>query len=501
VVVTETLRNAQRIVALEPGAQAHGLAQDQKLGDARALIPDLDAVPADRGADAKLLDQIAAWCDRYTPIVGLSGADGLMLDITGCAHLFGGERAMACDIDTRLRSAGLHPRTGLGDTPAAAWALARFAASPDTAAPAPPGCAEPGDRDALMALPLAALRLDPDMVTGLGRLGFRTVGCIAGLPRAPLTRRFGAALMTRLDQLLGHGRESIQPVRRASDLTAEKAFFDPITHDTDIARSIALLAEALVPMLEARGMGARGLELRLFRVDGQVQTLDVAAADALRDPRRISALFRERIAGLRSDIDAGFGFDLVKLAVTRADPFSCAQADLMRPARSEDSYRALVDRLGARLGTDRVRRFVGADTHIPERSFATLPVARTGATALQRDLGRMVSAATSPMGTVPVPPLTRPLWLLRQPERIEAMAGVPDDPPQRFRWRRVACEVTRSEGPERIACEWWRDGRATRTRDYYRVETCGGHRFWMFRNGLFGRETEAPDWYMHGLFA
>ena len=475
-------QNTQRIVAHEPDAGALGLFMGQKLADARALIPTLDARPAEPEADADLLRQVARWCDRYTPLVGASD-DGLMLDITGCAHLAGGEAALMAEIAARLRGQGFTARLGLADSIGAAWALARFGA--------PLARAEPGDAAPLMRLPLAALRLSDEVVTGLGRVGFKTVGCIAPLPRAPLAARFGEGLMRRLDQALGRAGETLSPLLPVAELSAEKAFAEPIAHTSDIDRAIALLAGSLVPLLEQRGMGARALELRLYRVDGAVPVLAVEAAQPLRDAERIAALFAQRLAGLAVEIDAGFGFDLVKLAVLRAEPFDGRQGELSGGPGRADRLEALVDRLGARLGADRVRGFVGADTHIPERAFGTLPVTRR----------RAGTPAAGPAAAIPAPPLTRPLYLLARPEPVEAMAQVPDGPPVRFRWRKVGYAAARSEGPERIACEWWRDGRRAPTRDYFRVEAEAGQRFWMFRHGLYAQEKPQPRWYMHGVFA
>ncbi|NNU81179.1 DNA polymerase Y family protein [Halovulum dunhuangense] len=481
--VTDMVQNALRIAALEPGAEALGLNVGQTLADARAIRPDLDAVAMDAPADGALLAAVAGWCERYTPLTGLSAPDGLMLDVSGCAHLLGGEAGLLEDVTARLTAQGLNTRAALAGTPGAAWALARFGG---------PRIAASGEEAAALApLPLAALRVAPPIAAGLARVGLRTVGCIADLPRAPLARRFGAGLLTRLDQALGRAEEAISPLRPAPDLAAERRFFDPISHQDDIARATALLAEALAPLLEARGLGARRLELRLFRVDGAVERLAVSAARPLRDPGRIAGLFRDRVAGLRQEIEAGFGFDLVKLAVLESERFGGVQGDMIAGGRAEDGFQALVDRLGARLGPERVRGFAGAETHIPERAFGTLPLGRL----------RPGTPATGPAAGQPVPPLTRPLWLLARPEPLEALAEVPDGPPLRFRWRRTGYEVARSEGPERIACEWWRDGRGAMTRDYFRVEAREGHRFWMFRHGLYARETVRPRWYMHGVFA
>ncbi|MHA3977004.1 Y-family DNA polymerase [Halovulum sp. GXIMD14794] len=489
--VADTVKNAVRLTGLEPGAAALGLSPGQTLTDARALRPDLDAQPADTQADAALLRSVAAWCDRYSPLVGLEKEEEesprLMLDITGCAHLWKGEDGLLDDLLTRLRGQGLHARAGLADTQGAARALALHASGGSH----PRAVAMPGKtRAALDPLPVSALGIGAEVATALTRVGLKTVGCIADLPRAPLARRFGAALMTRLDRTLGREKEALTPLRAPAALSAEKAFFDPISHESDIDRAIALLAEALVPILEDRGLGARRLELRLFRVDGHVERLEVASAGPLRRADRIAGLFRDRIAGLRQDIEAGFGFDLVKLDVLESEHFGGAQGDLVDRRAPEDGFAALVDRLGARLGPERVRGFVGADTHIPERAFGTLPLSRL----------RAGSAPSGPAAKVPVPPLSRPLFLLARPEPVETVAQVPDGPPLRFRWRKVGHAVTRAEGPERIACEWWRDGRSAPTRDYFRVEDGEGYRFWMFRHGLYAREAVQPRWYMHGVF-
>jgi protein ImuB len=101
---------------------------------------------------------------------------------------------------------------------------------------------------------------------------------------------------------------------------------------------------------------------------------------------------------------------------------------------------------------------------------------------------------------------SRPAFLLASPEPIDVIAEVPEGPPARFTWRRVERRIARAEGPERIAPEWWReigqrtDTKMGRTRDYYRIEDEGGAGYWVFREGLYGREEEAPSWFLHGLF-
>lgn len=496
VVVTDTVKNAIRIVALDARARARGVRAGQTLSDARALAPDLECHPADEEGGRALLLTIAAWCERYTPLVALdanpeAGRDhGLFIDITGCAHLFGGEAAMIADLEARLGAQGFHVRLCLADTPGAAWAMARYGAAHIIA--------EGAHGEAILPLSLSGLRLEPALVASLGRVGLKTIGCIAHLPRAPLAARFGARLMQRLDQALGRETEAISPIMPVAELSTERRFAEPIAREEDISHVIAALAAGIIEPLERRGLGLRQCRLKLFRVDGHVSGLSVQTARPLRDAKMIALLFEERIAGLHDELDMGFGFDLIRLDVVHADPFEGAQTEMMAGQAGGQGHDALVDRLGARLGLERVQRFVLADTHIPERSFGREPVARL-APGARRAGNAALALLPDPAAADAV--ITRPLILFDRPELMQTIAEVPDGPPLKFRWRGVSYEVARAEGPERIACEWWRDGRGARSRDYFRVEDREGHRFWLFRHGLYGRETDDPAWYMHGLFA
>ncbi len=491
------IKNAVRLVAVDETGLRAGLRTGQTLSDARALIPDLDGFDHDPDADAALLSAIAAWCDRYTPLVALEnladtvagGCAGFFLDISGCAHLFGGAEAMLDDILGRLRNAGFLVGAAIADTPGAAWAFARYGDRTVIA----PGA----HKTALLDLPLAGLRLELELLDMLRKLGLRTIGCIADLPRAPLAARFGSDLLRRLDQALGREDEAISPRLPVPELSCERAFAEPIVLQADIERTAAHLAGVLRPGLDTRQLGARELELKLFRVDGHVVSIRVRAASPVYTVPRIVMLFQERIAGFHEDLDAGFGFDLVRLNVLESEARQNEQADLTGDAGRGEAFGNLVDKLGARLGMDRVQRFMAADTHIPERSFGLLPEAadQSGAQDLLWGIARRADGKDGPVV------LSRPIVLFNRPELVEAIAEVPDGPPIRFRWRRSLYRIARSEGPERIACEWWRDGRGGHSRDYFRVEDDEGYRFWIFRQGLFERETRHPKWFMHGLFA
>ncbi|MCP4382703.1 MAG: DNA polymerase Y family protein [Hyphomicrobiales bacterium] len=477
-VVVAKVKSALRIVALDQTARARGLRNGQALADARAMVPDLDAVDEDPAADTALLGALADWAERYTPLVALDPPDGLMLDITGCAHLFDGEEALVADCLVRLQAQGFLARAAIADTPGAAWAVARFG---DTSL-VPPGDA----RSALIGLPLAALRLESVTVSALERVGLKRIGQIVEAPRAPLAARFGAGLINRLDQALGAAEEAISPRRPVAALIAERRFAEPIMHETDIAAVLTALATRLVPGLEARDAGARRFELALFRVDGVVARLGVGTSRPVRAPAHVVGLFAEKFAGLADDVDVGFGFDMVRLSVPETASDAPAQIDLAGDATGEADLAQLIDRIGARLGSDRVHRVVGRDSHIPERSEA-FPLAGT---LMEDSEVAMVSGDG---------PIDRPLRLFPNPEPVQAVAAVPDGPPVHFRWRRVLYRVARVEGPERIAPEWWRNDEDL-TRDYFRVEDAAGHRFWLYREGLYGFETVSPRWYLHGVF-
>jgi protein ImuB len=481
--VVGKIKNALRLVALDETAERLGLSPGQTLADARAMIPSLAVADDDPAADAALLERIADWAERYTPLVALDDG-GLFLDITGAAHLFGGEATLAGDVAARLAAQGFAAEAAIADSPGAAWAAARYAARDPGASLVVPE----GEASAMLApLPLAALRLDPETVSALDRVGLKRVGQVIGAPRPPLAARFGAAFVRRLDQALGVEEEAIGPRRPPPVLIAERRFADPIVREVDIAATLASLAATLGENLERHGLGARRLELALFRVDGAVARIAVGAAKPVRGPKLVATLFREKLAGAGDELDAGFGFDMARLSVLEAAPQNPLDMDLTGEVLAETDLDELIDRIGARLGPERVTRIQARDSHTPERA----------------EIQTSADGGSTPAVPSPAPssdfPIERPLRLFAHPEPVEAIAEVPDGPPVRFRWRRAVYRIARAEGPERIAAEWWREDALTR--DYFRVEDAAGHRFWLYREGLFGRESNTPRWYLHGVFA
>jgi protein ImuB len=477
------VKSALRLAALDACAEELGLRCGMALADARAMIPTLEAIEEDSSADRALLETLADWAERYTPLVALDPPDGLMLDITGAANLFGGEATLLADLVARLDGQGFAAHAAIAETPGAASAASRFAAS--SIVPA-------GEAEAMLKpLPLAALRLDHETVAAMDRVGLKRIGQIVGAPRAPLAARFGAILIRRLDQALGIDEEAIDPRRPVPALIAERRFAEPIAREEDVSATLLSLAATLARSLEERGDGARALELSLFRVDGHVARTTIGTSRPMRAPKLVLDLFREKFSGLGEDFDAGFGFDMIRLAVNATASSDPAQIDLTGEASGEADLGQLIDRIGARLGEGRVGRIFLGDSHVPERAAAFVAPEDVGPAGKN---GASFDPSFDRTG-----PIDRPLRLFTKPEPVEAVAEVPDGPPVRFRWRRAIYRIARAEGPERIASEWWRDDELTR--DYFRVEDLDGHRFWLFREGLYGRETTAPRWYLHGLFA
>ena len=463
-----------RLAALNPEALALGLTPGLTLADARARVPGFATLAHDERADRAFLERLADACDRYSPAVALDPPDGITLDITGCAHLFGSEHGLAGDLIRRFSSVA-RLQWAIADTPEAAQALARYGSN--------------GLNGDVRALPVAALRLDADATLALIRAGLKTIGDLAVRPSAALSARFGPVAADRLARLLGTEESRLTPRRAIPPVIAERRFAEPVAQIDPILGVIAELLDTACEELAVRDRGCRRCTISLFRSDGDLRTLSVETGLPTRDSAAILRLLRERIETLADPLDPGFGFDQLRLSVARLEPLHARQLALEGGTLSEDALAALVDRLSTRLGRGRVRRFAPADTHIPEQRVLEWPA---------------LDAAQPAPWPAPEPgePPLRPLHLFDPPQRIEVIAEVPDGPPHRFRWRRNLHEVTHAEGPERIAAEWWRrkDG-AGLTRDYYRVEDARGRRFWLFRHGLYGREKAQPDWYLHGLLA
>ena len=478
----EKVKAALRLVAIDPAAHALGIEPGMTLADARARVPELQAVGRDEAGDRSWLKRMADGCIRYTPMVALDEPDGVILDVTGCTHLFGGEAGMGKDIEARMARLQMAVRLAFADTAAAAHALARHQILPF-----------PNEATAIRQLPVTALELDPEATQGLLRAGLKTIGELAKRPKTAIAARFGAGAVDALRNLLGEASKPIRPWIPVAPILVERRFPEPIILAEHAIAKLSELAVEAARLLEERAEGGRRFEALFFRSDGLVRPLAIETSLPSRDPDLIIRLMNERIENLNDPLDPGFGFDLVRLSVPITEPLATSQLGFQDPAARESEVAALIDRLSISLGRSRVRRLMPRDTHIPERMQFELPAIETRHSKI--DWPKPVEGE---------PPM-RPLHLFDPPQPIEVIAEVPDGPPRRFRWRSKFHEVRRFEGPERIASEWWkrRDGAISKsglTRDYYRVEDARGQRFWVFRHGLFG-ESPDPGWYLHGLLA
>ena len=478
--------------AVDPVARDRfGLHPGQSHADARAIAPGLVSAPAEPEEERRALAALALWFERFSPTVAVDGAfrgqEGLLLDMTGGAHLFGGEQALLLEILRRLKAADIPATAAIADTPGAAFALARW--SGQSIAIAPPG----ETRAALADLPVEALRLSDDAVRLLARFGLQRIGDLYGLPRSGLARRFrdgqGLALVRRLDQALGVEAEPLKPERPAPEYRAWQAFAEHLLEAEGVSWALPALAQALCAELERTGQGARLLALDAFRTDGRVVRLSAGLSAPSRTPAHLLRLFKDK--GVEA-LDLGFGADALMLSALAAEPFCPHQAELQGDGRLgggeaqiQERLASLIDRLQARLGEGAVLRPQGVASHLPERSE------------------RWIAAGPKAPPAGPAPARPRPLLMFDPPEPVDAIADLPDAAPSRFTWRRAAHRVARAQGPERLSPEWWRPASGlSRTRDYYLLEDDAGRRFWLFREGLYDRiEGDGlPRWWMQGAW-
>ncbi len=513
--------NVQLLSSLSETASAVGLSRDQPLRDAMAMCPELITRRRNEQAEAAFLTVLRRWAGKFSPWVAEEAPAALMVDLTGCAHLFGGEAALVDQVGGECADLGLTVQAGVADTVGAAWALARYAGR--GAAPARTGdaidqeapatrvraarrkhwvkggtaptarvgagttspIAAPGQtRTALAPLPVAALRLPGDMVAELSRLGLRRIDDLAGQPRAALARRFGRLLVRRLDQAMGIEPEPVTPARAPDHFAVRLTLPEPIGLESDLVAAMDRLLPALAARLEKRHRGARRVRMQCYRTDGTMDVAEVGLARPTCEGDRIRPLLLMKIP----EIDAGFGIDMVRIEAHVTEPLSprqhgghmaaasAAGARIGGDARLDD----LIGRIGARIGLEAITRRHPAESHVPEKTALTL-----------------AAAWSEPAAVWPAPAVPRPL-LLWPPEPVTG----PDtrDPPHSFRWRRRDFTTTAATGPERIAPEWWLDEPAWRTgvRDYWRVTTAQGDRLWLyFAHG--GAIT--GGWFCQGSFA
>jgi protein ImuB len=459
------------ITSVSAPAQVQGIDIGMAVADARVLIPSLEVLPAKPELSAKLLKALALWCIRYTPVAAVDLPDGLILDVSGCAHLWGGERPYFKEIVTRLRTSGYDVRAAMADTVGAAWANARFGRIS-------PMIETGGQIAALLPLSPAALRLEPVLLERLQKLGLYRIGDVAGMPRSALRRRFGREMLLRLDQAFGQEDEAIEPIQPLQPYQERLPCLEPILSAGGIEIALTRLLESLCRRLQQEGMGLRTAVLKAYRVDGKVEQISIGTNRATHHIHHLFKLFELKISSIEPDL----GIELFVLEASKVEEASPIQESLWEGAcgLQDLGLSELLDRLSGKIDAAVIERYLPDEHHWPERSIKV-------STSLQE------KATTGWPNDKP-----RPIHVLSKPEPIEVTAPIPDYPPMLFRYKNKLHTIKKADGPERIEQEWWIHN--AQHRDYYSVEDQDGARYWLFRSGHY-TGSKTSEWFIHGFFA
>lgn len=468
-VLAAPVKNKQIIIAASPLAEREGVFTGMAVADARAATDKLVVIDEVPGQAAKLLRLIGLGCLRYTPVVFIDLPDGLLLDISGCAHLWGGERGYLKEIVWKLRAAGLDARAAIADTLGAAWAVARFAQKKPIIAP--------GEQaEAMTGLPPAALRPEPEVLERLHKLGFTRIGPLLSTAPQALRRRFGKGLLLRIDQALGRIEEYHEPLVAPVPYVERLPCLEPVRTAHAIEIAIYQLLEMLCLRLQKEGKGVRKATLKCHRVDGRKVQVNITTTKGSHSISHLMRLFRLQV----SQIEPALGIELFVLESPRVEAMERVQEQLWDESKglAHTALAELLDRIAGKVGPGVIRRYLPSEHYWPERSIK-------------------VAGALTEEPQTPWPGLLRPIRLLQQPEQIEVMALVPDHPPRQFMYKGKRHQVAKADGPERIGREWWRD--SGEHRDYYVIEDTEGRRYWIFRSGHY--DGADALWYLHGYFA
>ncbi len=458
------------IVASNTIAEANGIYNGMVLADARAIVPSLQAFDDKPGLPDKLLNRLAEWCIRFTPFVAIDPPDGLILDVTGCAHLWGGDEPYIMEITRRLVLRGYDVKIAMADTIGAAWAIARFGNNSFII--------ESGQQiSSLLSLPPASLRLETETIERLEKLGLRQIKYFIGMPRTVLRRRFGLHFVQKLNQAIGLEGEIIDPVLPVIAYQERLHSLEPIVTATGIEIALQRLLETLCHRLQQEQKGLRRALFKSYCIDGRTGTLEIGTNRATRNVKHIFKLFENKL----SSIEPGLGIELFVLEAPVVEDVSPLQEKLWETAGGlhDIALSELLDRITGKLGANHIHRYIPDEHYWPERSIKP-------ASSLDEK-----------------PPIAwkvdrpRPVQLLSKPETIGVTAPIPDYPPMNFRYKGKLHKIIKADGPERIEHEWWIE--EGRHRDYYYVEDEEGHRYWLFRLGHYSDNTY--QWFIHGFFA
>lgn len=451
-------------------AQKNGIDVGMVVADCRAILPSLLVFDDKVQLTADLLNAIAEWCLRYTPVVAVDMPDGLIMDISGCSHLWGGEQPYLTDIFTKLRSFGYDVRVAVADTIGAAWAVSRYGKGS-------PIVERYGQLDALLSLPPAAIRLENSITEKLQKLGLCQIKDFIGMPRKALRRRFGDELLIRIDQALGQEYEVINPVQPIEPYQERLPSIEPIRTATGIEIALKQLLEKLCCRLGKEEIGLRKCVFKCYRIDGIVQQIEIGTNRSSRNVAHLFKLFELKIV----TIEPALGIEVFTLeapVVEHISPVQDALWDFSEGGKGT-AIGELLDRIAGKFGMDSIHRYLPDEHYWPERSVR-----------LAADLSEKTQTSWRT-------DLPRPIHLLSKPETIEVTVPMPDYPPMLFRYNGELHNVCKADGPERIEQEWWLQH--GQYRDYYCVEDDKGARYWLFRAGSY--EQGNPKWFIHGFFA
>ncbi|MFT3701335.1 MAG: DNA polymerase Y family protein [Agriterribacter sp.] len=451
-------------------AQAQGITTGITVADARAITPKIQVLDDKPEIWNRLLTRIAAWCIRFSPVVAIDPPDGLLLDVSGCTHLWGGDKPYLTELYKRFKSRGYDIRLAIADTPAAAWAVARF--GKDSLI-----IAKGQSLDALLALPPEALRLEAATVERLYKLGLRTVQQFIHMPAQTLRRRFGSACILRINQALGVEEEMLQPVVPIPDYQERLPCLELIATATGIAIALEKLLATMCARLQREQKGLKKLCFKGYRVDGKMEQVDIATNSPSHHAKHLFKLFEIKLPNIEPDL----GIELFVLEASGIAEHVAKQEYLWGGAGGLHDIRIaeMIDRMAGRVGIQNITRYLPAEHYWPERSMQQ-------AKMLEEQI------TTAWPTTKP-----RPVQLLSQPEPITVTAPVPDYPPMSFRYKGILHTIAKADGPERIEQEWWLQ--QGQHRDYYAVEDKEGRRYWIFRLGHYDDKTY--QWFIHGFFA
>lgn len=459
------------ITAASSAAEIQGIAANMLVADAKVIVPGLQVFDDQPGRETKLLNALGKWAIRYTPVVAIDLPDGLLLDVSGCPHLWGGEKSYLKEMVTKLRAAGYDVRAAIADSIGAAWAVSRFG----TISP----IIESGRQvAALMPLPPASLRLEPETLARLQKLGFYEVRNLFNMPGPVLRRRFGNGLLLRLGQALGQIDEVIRPLQFVVPYQERLPCLEPIRTATGIEIAVKRLLETICRRLEKESKGLRVAILKCYRVDGKEQAISIGTNRASHQAGHLFNLFELKIP----TIEPALGIELFILEAPKVEDASPVQEALWvgKPGLGDQGLTELLDRVAVKVGADCIHRYFPDEHYWPERSFKPAASFDEKPSAAWRTDRR------------------RPVQLLANPEPIEVTAPIPDYPPMLFIYKGVRHYIKKADGPERIEREWWLDGGTHR--DYYIVEDEHGQRYWLFRSGHYAGPGSS-QWFIHGFFA